>query len=408
MNRRIRNGAGLSLVVVGLLLVGNSVRACSVPVFRYALERWRSDPYQVVVFHRGKLTADQQVAVDALKPDGLAGDKFANITLRLVDLAGKVDPAMQALWKQQKTKTLPWMVVRYPAPIPPAWAGRLSQPSVTRLLDSPIRREVARRILKGDCGVWVLLESGDRKKDDAAFRLLTARLKHEQSHLKLPEFSEKDRTDGLIDIDPQQLKVAFSVIRLSRNDPAEKLFVEMLLGSDVETYEDTPLGLRDKQFDGQPIAFPVFGRGRVLPPSIGKGINAENVSIDCSTLVGECTCTVKRSNPGLDLVMAVDWDTLVEPQIKIDDALPPLPGLGSFTSTGSDSLPKEKTGSDSGKPTGTTTASSAATAGHNAATPETSAATAGMNGVLRNTLVLLGICVFGVAVASMVLTARRN
>jgi len=403
MNRGFRSGMGLCLAMAGLLLVGNSVRACSVPVFRYALERWRSDPYQVVVFHRGKLTTDQQTIVDSLKTDGLVGKKSTNITLQTVDLVGKVDPAMQALWKQQETKTLPWMVVRYPAPIPPVWAGSLSQQTVTLLLDSPIRREVARRILKGDCGVWVLLESGDTKKDDAAYKLLKARLKHERSHLKLPEISEKDRADGLIDIDPQQLKVAFSVIRLSRNDPAEKLFVEMLLGSDVETYEDTPLGLRDRQFDGQPLAFPVFGRGRVLPPSIGKGINAENVSIDCSTLVGECTCTVKRSNPGLDLVMSVDWDMLVEPQMKIDDALPPLPGLGSFTSTGSGD--GDATASDTAVPTDSAAASSTPIAEGVLTTP---AAAVGMNGVLRNTLVLLGICVFGVAVASMFLAARRS
>lgn len=403
MNRGFRNGIGLCLAMAGLLLVGNTVRACSVPVFRYALERWRSDPYQVVVFHRGKLTTDQQAVVDALKPDGLAGKKSTNIMLRTVDLAGKVDPAVQTLWKQQKTKVLPWMVVRYPAPVPPAWVGPLSQQTVSQLLDSPVRREVARRILKGDCGVWVLLESGDSKQDDAAFGLLTARLKYEQSHLKLPEISEKDRADGLIDIDPQQFKVAFSVIRLSRNDPAEKLFVQMLLGSDVETYEDTPFGLRDRQFDGQPIAFPIFGRGRVLPPSIGKGINAENVSIDCNTLVGECTCTVKRSNPGLDLVMSVDWDTLVEPQIKIDEALPPLPGLGSFTSTGSEG--GDAAGSGTGSSTDTETASSTATADSTLGTP---AAATGMNGVLRNTLVLLGICVFGVAVASMFLAARRS
>ena len=34
--------------------------ACNVPVFRYALERWEADPYEMVVFHREPLTAEQQ------------------------------------------------------------------------------------------------------------------------------------------------------------------------------------------------------------------------------------------------------------------------------------------------------------------------------------------------------------
>ena len=41
---------------VALVLVAVVAEACSVPVFRYALERWQADPYEVFVFHRGPLT----------------------------------------------------------------------------------------------------------------------------------------------------------------------------------------------------------------------------------------------------------------------------------------------------------------------------------------------------------------
>ena len=76
--RRCSVGRWLKAAVV-LCLLAVVAEACSVPVFRYALERWQSDPYEVFVFHRGKLTADQQASVDRLTRDGEAGKTFANV-----------------------------------------------------------------------------------------------------------------------------------------------------------------------------------------------------------------------------------------------------------------------------------------------------------------------------------------
>ena len=45
--------------------------ACSVPVYRYALERWWPDPYEVIVFHRGELTEQQQAILKDLTPEAL-------------------------------------------------------------------------------------------------------------------------------------------------------------------------------------------------------------------------------------------------------------------------------------------------------------------------------------------------
>ena len=41
--------------------------ACSVPVFRYALEHWQPDPYVVCVFQAGELTDDLQSIVDSMQ-----------------------------------------------------------------------------------------------------------------------------------------------------------------------------------------------------------------------------------------------------------------------------------------------------------------------------------------------------
>ena len=36
--------------------------ACSIPVFRYALERWDSDRFQVIIYHDGALSPEQAAA----------------------------------------------------------------------------------------------------------------------------------------------------------------------------------------------------------------------------------------------------------------------------------------------------------------------------------------------------------
>ena len=145
------------------LLAAIPLWACSVPVFRYALERWVSDPYLVVVFHRGELTEEQKALVNRLGPKGERAEGYANLKVRAVDLSNdNPDADMLELWKLQKTETLPWMAVHYPAPFPPAWAGPFEKEVVDGLIDSPVRREIARRVLKGNTAVWVF--SGKRKQ----------------------------------------------------------------------------------------------------------------------------------------------------------------------------------------------------------------------------------------------------
>jgi hypothetical protein len=65
--------------------------------------------------------------------------------------------------------------------------------------------------------------------------------------------------------------------------------------------------LKDEEFVDKPMMFMVFGRGRALPPCIGKGVNRDNL-LDCVDFVtGACSCTVKDQNPGMDLLFATNW-----------------------------------------------------------------------------------------------------
>ena len=52
----------ISGALVAILILGTPILAwaCSVPVFRYALEMWPPDEYEVVLFHQGPLNKEQK------------------------------------------------------------------------------------------------------------------------------------------------------------------------------------------------------------------------------------------------------------------------------------------------------------------------------------------------------------
>ncbi|HLH29106.1 MAG TPA: hypothetical protein VKW77_09320, partial [Acidimicrobiales bacterium] len=56
------------------------------------------------------------------------------------------------------------------------------------------------------------------------------------------------------------------------------------------------------------VAFPVFGRGRVLWGLAGRGLTADNIGESGVFLTGACSCEAKELNPGVDLLFAADWE----------------------------------------------------------------------------------------------------
>jgi hypothetical protein len=317
------------------LVAASSVQACSVPVFRYALEQWRPDSFEVIVFHQGPLSDAEKDLATKVEPKNIDASYAANAWVRLVDLEKSPEPELVKLWEQQETKTLPWMLVRSPAkfgkPLDVV-SQEFNEENVTSLLDSPMRKKITESILKGDSVVWVLLESGDKDKDTAAAEIMQHELKRLQGELKLPEIDEQDIQDGFLSVDPDELKLRFSMLRVSKEDRQERAFVQMLLTVEPD--------LRDEEFANEPMAFPVFGRARALYALIGKGINSETLEDSGRFLTGACQCTVKAQNPGVDLLTTVDWDSLVVPTLEKDTILPALTGLSGFGKpTGDDDTP---------------------------------------------------------------------
>lgn len=296
--------------------------ACTIPVFRYALEHWRPDPFMVVVFSRGELT-EEQIAIleqlDARRPDG---ELSANLLVKAIDVDRETDPALRRLWELQQTDTLPWMAVHAPARSGPPqriWAGELTTQTARTLRDSPARQEIANRLIAGDSVVWVLLESGSPAADDAAFELLTARLAELETTLRLPEIAEADF--GELSVVPDALRLSFSTLRIAADDEAESHFLTMLRHAG---------GLPAGESIAVPTAIPIFGRGRAFDALRGNELTSQTIDDACRFLTGACQCTVKSQNPGLDLLMAVDWDGRITPATREETTPPPLVGLEGF------------------------------------------------------------------------------
>lgn len=310
------------LPIVTVLLAG-TLWACSVPVFRYAFEQWQPDPYTAIVFHRGELTEDQQTLIDGLQPAGGEGAVAVNLDVTTIDLEDEPDVDMATLWKEQETETLPWVVLNGPAKQrPPAtiWAGELTEPNAAQILTSPARQDIQERLLNGESVVWVFLGSGNQEADDAAYQTVQAESERLEQELELPEINEADLKD--LTVDPAALKLKMSSLRVDRDDAAEQVLVEMLLRVEPD--------LLDEPFVSQPMVFPVFGRGRALYALVGDGITSGTIEEAGQFLTGACQCTVKAQNPGVDLLLSVDWDHYIQPVIPYDTTAPTLAGLSGF------------------------------------------------------------------------------
>ncbi len=281
--------------------------ACNVPVFRFALERWRPDAYRITVLHRGPLSEAER---DFLRPlEELRNKTQANLDFRAIDILEPANTPIEAaiassplpaeLISQVKDGK-PWLVVQYPEYLRievPVWNGPLNREAIERLVDSPVRKELVRRLVEGQTAVWLLLESGDKDRDAAVADLLAEEIPGLERNLKLPELtSEPD--DELLAKTP--FKVAFSVLRVPRDAELELALAGMLVRCEPD--------LADRS---DPMIYPVFGRGRAMLPLIGAGITAKNIQDSAAFLVGPCSCQVKELNPGFDLLLSADWNDLL-------------------------------------------------------------------------------------------------
>ncbi|MDI6775144.1 MAG: hypothetical protein QME60_07100 [Verrucomicrobiota bacterium] len=199
------------------------------------------------------------------------------------------------------------------------WAGPFESNALQRVIHSPARDKIARDILSGVSCVWVFVESGRKETDDAKRKLLEERLALIKKEVRLPEESYSEAAQGqMAGVAP--LKIDFTVVSISRGDPNEQVFLNMLLRAEPDHARNA-----DK-----PMAFPIFGQGRAIWALVSDGINPEVIENACGFILGFCSCEIKDMNPGTDMLMNVDWYSAVTNLMSAPDKPPELVGVAAL------------------------------------------------------------------------------
>lgn len=242
----------VALAIFAMLSVESS--ACSLPVFRHALERWTVGDYrlEVPISETGNV---------------LIGELLANSVGNIrIDRIEGID---QAVLLSPKNET-------------PLWTGSFDKDSFKRLIASPARQELVARIMAGESAVWVLVAPGSERKE--LRERLTIAITQFESNAKLPVVSQEDLGAG------PELQLKFSVLELDIKDPNEAEFISVLGGT---------------QNPQNAFIAPVFGRGRVLGVMKPEAATPKNIEQTCRFLIGSCSCQL---DVGWDLLLAVDWN----------------------------------------------------------------------------------------------------
>jgi hypothetical protein len=293
----------------------NDSQACNVPAFRYALERWPADSYQILVYHR---TGPQGAAFELLQKSAEKRDGAANYSLTGIDVT---KPEGKALAEQRSIVAYPWVEIYYPIRSQvrtPVWSGPLTLDRAKRILKSPIRSRLAQTLLSGEVAVWVLIKSGHHQKDRRALESLKTYLDRASATLRISDIGADVNGNPIEVKDFKTYPVRFALMEVARDDPNEDLLVNALLKSEPD------LGRYD-----EPMAFPVFGRGRSLYALVGEGIQEKNIREACESMLAWCSCEIKAQNPGTDLLISADWSRPYGGRMVKDPELP-LTGMSGF------------------------------------------------------------------------------
>lgn len=279
--------------------------ACEVPVFRFALERWTSDPLTVEIAADGPGGPEGEAALRWLR-NQVPDKPKANITLKFTEPA---NPGDGRVLMRLLTHS-----AREPG-APPWWEGMMTEDNARDLTSSPLRETIAAEILDGTSAVWLVVSQGDPDADARAMAAVQKGIDRAMQTLSLPKgviepqdaarkmamFPNATMDDVLRTTLP--LRIRFKALLLKHDDPREVILRD-LLGN-----------IASARPPGEPLVAPVFGRGRVLAPAAASTVGEEGVFQGCAYLCGACACMVKQQNPGLDLPFRIDWDAHLKPHL---------------------------------------------------------------------------------------------
>jgi hypothetical protein len=305
--------------VLALAALSSLAWACNIPVFRYALERWRPDVCEVIVFHETDLTPTQLEELAKLEPEVAKGaspkaKEGPNVAVIQSQIGKDTNPRNRDLWETVKPAAgtaLPYVVVRTTVSDKRAvnsWHGPLAKFNSQQLLDSPMRRELSRRLLSGHSVVWLLIGASDAAKNAKAKEMLAAELQKLSKTIDFPEGLGLPGSELYAEI---PLLMQFSILEVNPQDPQEQFLLGLFRGFHPEA-----------NTEGQPLLVPVFGRGRALEVIPADRLDADLIGDLTRYLCGACSCQVKERNPGFDLLVATPWERELFGE---DGELPPPP-----------------------------------------------------------------------------------
>jgi hypothetical protein len=207
----------------------------------------------------------------------------------------------------------------------PMYEGPLTADDVRAIANSPARQKLV-ELLAGDKATVLILLEGEKADENAeAETLIDATIERAAAGELSPP---PDPALSTTDADAKPAKVDVGVLRIRRDDPAEKWFVMSLLHVEPEIDERTDA-----------MVYSVYARGRVNPPAIGTGISEEELEKQVRFVLGPCACTIKHDNPGMDLALVADWGAIALAMAKKhgsetgnEKLLDEVPGL--FPATG--------------------------------------------------------------------------
>ncbi|MGF1452130.1 MAG: hypothetical protein ACFB21_08680 [Opitutales bacterium] len=250
------------------LVVCTSASACSVPVFRYAIDRWAPDSYRLRV-PAGKVLpeAAQQVLEGA--------------NCRIVP--GEANESMAIL----APETIGDVVV----------FNKVTPEKLSAILSSRARVRIAENLASGDNAVFLMLGDTESKAFHEARERLDEFVKELPDLFSLPIISAMDRANYM---GPgPELRIGGSVVTMDINAPDEAAFRALLKLGD-----ETVVGDESSEI----FVYPIFGRGRVLAKIAFEPGSERVLASATQFLTGPCSCQVKGLNPGWDLLFRFDWD----------------------------------------------------------------------------------------------------
>lgn len=282
-----RRGAGNAVraalraaAVTACLVAAMPAWACSIPVFRYALERWPTDVFRVEVTLPERPSADDRAALVRLEDGAAVNGGLGNYLVTRV-AGGPAGPARVG--------------IRGPRDDASLWQGSVAE-AVTAVAAGPAHRELVRRILAGDAVVWLVVRGADAAAAERAGALLEAELPLVAADTALPRGIGLPGSELRADV---PLEVRFSVLVVEAEDPAAGLLRRTLAARlPAPAASDAAVTL----------VAPVFGRGRVARVIRADALDADTIAAVTAFLCGACSCQAKQLSPGFDLLLEAAWD----------------------------------------------------------------------------------------------------